>query len=89
MNVEYTAQIWREGRQYVAHAMPLDVMSSGRTPDEARGALAEAVSLFLATAADLGTLEEVLEEVGYSVGRRRVTGPEWVSWERHTAAVGA
>jgi predicted RNase H-like HicB family nuclease len=39
--------------------MPLDVMSSGKTPDEARKALDEAVHLFLATAADLGTLEEV------------------------------
>ena len=39
--------------------MPLDVMSSGKTPDEARKALDEAVHIFLVTAADLGTLEEV------------------------------
>ena len=27
-DIEYTVQIWKEGRQFVAHAMPLDVMSS-------------------------------------------------------------
>ncbi len=45
MNIEYTVQIWKEGNQYVAHAMPLDVMSSGMTPEEARKALDEAVHL--------------------------------------------
>jgi len=36
-----------------AHAMPLDVMSSGQTPNEARSGLEEAVHLFLDTAADM------------------------------------
>ena len=53
MNIEYTVHIWREGGQFVAHAMPLDVMSSGPTPEEARTALDEAVRLFLLTASDL------------------------------------
>jgi predicted RNase H-like HicB family nuclease len=55
-DIEYTVQIWKEGNQFVAHAMPLDVMSSGKTPDEARKALDEAVHLFLVTAADMGNL---------------------------------
>ncbi len=54
-DIEYTVQIWKEGNQFVAHAMPLDVMSSGSTPEEARKALAEAVHLFLMTAADCGS----------------------------------
>ena len=65
MSIDYTVQIWREGTQYVAHAMPLDVMSAGATPDDARRALDEAVGLFLKTAADIGTLEQVLEDSGY------------------------
>ena len=28
MNIEYTAHIWREGDQFIAHAIPLDVMSA-------------------------------------------------------------
>lgn len=65
MNIEYTVHIWKEGNQFVAHAMPLDVMSSGQTPEHARKALDEAVHLFLVTAADMGTLSEVLQEAGY------------------------
>jgi predicted RNase H-like HicB family nuclease len=65
-DIEYTAQIWKEGDQFIAHAMPLDVMSSGNSPEVARKALDEAVHLFLATASDMGTLEEVLQDTGYA-----------------------
>ena len=60
INIEYTTQIWKEDDQFIAHAMPLDVISSGRTAEEARKALDEAVQLFLETAADMGTLEEIV-----------------------------
>jgi predicted RNase H-like HicB family nuclease len=42
--------------------MPLDVASAGSSADEARAALDDAVRLFLRTAEDHGTLEEVLED---------------------------
>jgi hypothetical protein len=45
--------------------MPLDFMSAGPTAEAARVALDEAVSLFLETAAEAGTLEEVLHECGF------------------------
>ncbi len=53
--------IWREGDQFIAHAMPLDVMSSGPDPKSARKALEEAVHVFLLTAEEMGTLEEILQ----------------------------
>jgi hypothetical protein len=87
-DIEYTVQIWKEGSQYVAHAMPLDVMSSGKNPEESRKALDEAVHLFLATAADLGTIEEILEEAGYEQTNQTWIGPSWVAIERHSAIVG-
>jgi predicted RNase H-like HicB family nuclease len=65
MNVEYTVQTWKEGKQYVAQATPLDVVSAGSTPEKARKALREAVHLFLETAEETGSLEEVLIECGY------------------------
>lgn len=65
MRIDYTVQIWKEGAQFVAHAMPIDVASSGSTPDQARVALDEAVRLFLATAQEKGTLSGVLEECSY------------------------
>ncbi len=33
--IEYTVQVWKEGNRYIAHAMPLDVMSSGGSPEKA------------------------------------------------------
>jgi predicted RNase H-like HicB family nuclease len=88
MQIEYTMSIWREGDQYVAHAMPLDVASSGHTPEHARKALEEAVHLFVITAADMGTLEEALQEAGYILQEGKWVGPSWVATERHSTAVG-
>ena len=87
--IEYTVHIWKEGAQFIAHAMPLDVMSSGQTPEQARHALDEAVRLFLDTAAEVGTLQEVLEEVGYTLDRGAWLSPAWIATERHYAQVGA
>jgi len=89
MRIEYTVQIWSEGVQFVAHAMPLDVMSSGRTPEEARAALNEAVHLFLATAVDEGSLEEILYEAGYERQGGEWISPSWVATEKHSTAVPA
>ena len=88
-DIEYTAHIWKEGNQYVAHAMPIDVMSSGKTPEEARKALDEAVHLFLVTADDMGTLDEILEETGYELTEGRWISPTWVAIEKHSATIGA
>ncbi len=86
-DIDYTVQIWQEGTQFVAHAMPLDVMSAGNTPAAARQAVEEAVQLFLITAGEIGTLEEVLEEAGYVFERNGWVSPRWVAIERHFAAV--
>lgn len=87
MKVEYTVHIWKEGDQFVAHAIPLDVMSCGGTPDEARSALDEAVRLFLSTSASRGVLEEILREAGYEERGGDWLNPPWVAIERHSTAV--
>jgi len=86
-NIEYTVQIWKEGNQFVAHAMSLDVMSSGKTPEEARKALDEAVHLFLVTASDIGTLNEILQEAGYELKEGRWIEPSWIAIEKHSAVL--
>ena len=88
INIEYTVQTWKERNQFIAHAMPLDVMSSGETPEGAKKALDEAVQLFLETATDMGTLDEILEEAGYAFNQANWTSPPWIAIERHTTTVG-
>jgi len=89
MNIEYTVHIWQEEEQYIAHAMPLDVMSSGHTIEEARAALYEAVELYLETAEQINTLNELLQEAGYEFRQENWVSPTWVAVERHSTLVGA
>jgi predicted RNase H-like HicB family nuclease len=89
MKIDYTVQVWREGNQFVAHAMPLDVASSGATPQSARAALDEAVKLFIKTAEQHGTLAEVLEDAGYEHDGGQWRSPDWVGIEKHSAPVAA
>ena len=86
--IEYMVQVWQEGKQFVAHAMPLDVMSCGPTPERASHALREAVELCLVTAAEAGALAEVLEEAGYRPHGERWISPRWVAVERQSVPVG-
>ena len=64
VTIDYTVQVWRESAQFIAHAMPLDVASSGDSPENARKAVDEAVRLFIASASAHGTLDEALEDAG-------------------------
>ena len=80
MQIDYTVQVWREDGQFIPHAMPLDVASSGPTAEAARNAVDEAVRLFLATAAEHGTLTEVLEDAGYRRVRREWRGSAEDKW---------
>ncbi len=89
VTLDYTVQIWKEGDRFVAHALPLDVMSSGPTVEQARTALDEAVQAFLLTAQDMGTLKEILDEAGYNVRGNEWVSPEWISIERHSTVVGS
>ena len=79
--IGYTTHLWQEGEQFIAHAMPLDVASSGDSPDAARKALDEAVHLFLETAKDHGTLEQILEDSGYVREGELWQNPKWISVE--------
>jgi len=67
MEVSFEAEYWEEGGQYVARANRLNVMTCGTTRYEAEQALLEAVELFLETAQQEGTLEDVMTESGYVV----------------------
>jgi predicted RNase H-like HicB family nuclease len=89
MEIDYTVQIWREGNQFIAHAMPLDVASFGASPQAARAALDEAVKLFIATARQHGTLAEVLEDAGYERNGAQWRSPDWICIEKHSAPVAA
>jgi len=82
MDIHFTAQIFKEGRQYVAYSPELDISSCGGSESKARQNLLEAVRLFLEEAGKAGTLEQVLEESGYVRRKSAWQAPELVSTQR-------
>lgn len=66
MDISVRVEIFKEGDAYVALSPELNVSSFGETVDEAKKALKEAVGAFIEECETMGTLEEVLEESGFS-----------------------
>ena len=57
--IDFTAQVWKEGATYVGYAPELDVSSCGDSVAQARARLREAVSLFLEECSRKGTLDAI------------------------------
>ena len=90
-NVQFDTVIWKEGDVYVSYCPKLDVSSCGDTIDEARRMIKEAVTLFIEEAEKMGTLNNILEEAGYTrkktKGESKWEAPAVVSSERMEARV--
>jgi predicted RNase H-like HicB family nuclease len=82
VEIQFTTRIFKEGRSYVAHALELDVSSSGGTKKKAIKNLKEAVRLFLEEAEKMGTLALILQEAGYSKSKQKIAPPKLVSMKR-------
>jgi predicted RNase H-like HicB family nuclease len=87
MEVDFTTQVWKEGKTYVSYAKELEVCSCGRTIKEAKKNLIEAVECFLETAGEMGTLDQILEEAGFVKKRKVWKAPDIVSTEKTKVAI--
>lgn len=87
MDIGFTVRIFKEGATFVAHVPELDVSSCGDTAEQAKKMIGEAVELFIESAKEMGTLEEVLGEAGYRFEDGRWVEPELVGVEHMTARV--
>lgn len=70
-----TSKIWKEGKHYLAYNPELDVASQGKTPENAQEMLKDAISLFIETAKDMGTLNSILAEAGFVKKEKRWVSP--------------
>jgi predicted RNase H-like HicB family nuclease len=66
-SVEFTlpARVRKKGKWFVSSCDPLDVHSQGRTREEAERNLQDALSSFLSSCFERGTLDDVLRESGF------------------------
>jgi predicted RNase H-like HicB family nuclease len=60
--------IRRDGNEYIAHCIPLDVFSQGPSKAEAKASLKEAVELWFESCVQRGVLTEALREAGFIQG---------------------
>jgi predicted RNase H-like HicB family nuclease len=84
---DFDVHIFKEGDTYVAYVPALDVSSCGATDGEARRNIRDAVRGFLASSADMGTLDEILQEAGYERKGDQWRAPEFVSLDRLTLSL--
>ncbi len=66
MNITLRIEIFKEGDVYVALSPELNVSSFGDTIEDAKKSFKEAVEAFIEECREMGTLEDVLEESGFS-----------------------
>ena len=84
--IQFTAEVWKEGALYVSYIPQLDISSCGNTIDESRKNIREAAELFIEGLEKNGTLAQVLEEAGFASGDGW-KAPEFVAFEKMKVAL--
>lgn len=74
VNITFRVEVFKEDDSFVALCPELNVSSFGDSVEEAKKSLLEAVEAFVEECAELGSLEEVLVESGFTR-----EGDRWVS----------
>ena len=77
----------REGDQFVAHSPALDVATSADTFEKAKKRFGESVEIFFEELMAKGTLDEVLQELGWKKVRRQWQPPMVVAHESESVRV--
>lgn len=74
MKIQFTTQIFKEGRTFVAYTRELDLSSCAGTQQKALQNLKEAEKM--------GTLQQILEEAGYLKRKSKLQGPRFITTRR-------
>ncbi len=82
----FTIQIFKEGKKLVAYNPELDVSSCGNTTEEARQNLKDALTGFMKSAKEMGTLDEILEQAGFVHVGKSWNTPELITLDRFSLA---
>lgn len=77
----------REGDQFVAYTPALDLSTSGDTFEQAKKRFGEIVKIFFEECAVMGTLENVLTDLGWKKENREWNPPVVVAQDTHVVNV--
>ncbi len=81
--------VFREGDAFVAYTPALDLSSAGKTEDDARRMFAEAVETFFEELTEMGTLNAVLKDLGWTTHKGALQPPKVVDHSMMQFAVPA
>jgi predicted RNase H-like HicB family nuclease len=70
--------IFREGELFVAYTPLLDLSSTGKTEEDAKRMFAEAVEVFFEELQEMGTLDSVLKDLGWTKENQQFEPPKVV-----------
>jgi len=65
IRLKYQPLVWFHDGMFIARTLPLDVVSAGKSKEEALRNLEEVVQIFIEETLKMGTLADILEETGY------------------------
>lgn len=85
--VSLPVSILREKNRYIAYTTALDLSTSGRTYQEAKRRFGEAVNIFFEELEKMGTLDEVLQNLGWRKMQKQWQPPVVVSHESEIVRV--
>lgn len=85
-SIQFNTDIWREGDMYVSYVPQLDISSCGKTIEEAKKNIYDAVEGFIEEAANMGTVQQIMDEAGF-VFENGWKAPEYVGVEKMMLAL--
>ena len=85
--VNLPVAVLREGDQFVAYTPALDLSTAGSTYEEAKKRFEEAVGIFFEETIRMGTLDEVLSDLGWKKAHNEWVPPVVVSQEQQMVRI--
>jgi predicted RNase H-like HicB family nuclease len=73
MKLQFTIEILKKGKWYLARTPELDFVSQGRTQEEAKKNLLEVKKIQIKEMRKMGTLKEYLGECGFEIKNNNIT----------------
>ena len=87
VNVNLPVSILKEGKKYVAYSPALDLSTFGKSYDEVKKRFEEIVGIFFEEIIKEGTIEEVLQDLGWKRLHAKWNPPIVVSQDFQTVQV--
>lgn len=81
INLTIPVQLFKEGKYFIMHSPALDVATQGKTIEEVKRRFPEAVEIFLEETIKMGTLIDILKDLGWTLKEKELNPPEMISQE--------